>query len=366
MGNIYNDNSRFKKIIKGKIKENLKKYIVSDDMLGKEGDKIIKIPVPKIHLPRFIHDPQSGSGVSQGDGNSGDPLDKDKQKKSNDGKAGNQESDHIYDAEITIDELGKLFGDVLQLPKLKPKERQAHIKTKSKKYSSTNKTGPSGLLIYKRIYKRALIRSIASNDYDYNKPIVIPQREDFIYKYPKITKKPDVKVAILYLMDVSGSMFDEIRDIVKTICYWIDVWLHYNYGDKFETRYIIHDVKAIEIEKDNFYKINTSGGTLLSSALILCNEIIDKDYDPDIWNTYVFQFSDGDTWGALDDIQCIKQISELQNKVNQFNYCEICARDNRNTFIDELNNEHFDDSVRSIKIYNRVQIINVLEKFFRE
>ena len=41
-----------------------------------------------------------------------------------------------------------------------------------------------------------------------------------------------------------------------------------------------------------------SGGTKISSAYRLAEEIIEKDHSPDQWNVYVFQFSDGGVRGS--------------------------------------------------------------------
>ena len=71
---IEEDVNRFKKIIKGKIKENLRKYITHGEMIGKKGKEFVSIPIPQIDLPRFKYgDPQKG-GVSSGPGDEGDVI----------------------------------------------------------------------------------------------------------------------------------------------------------------------------------------------------------------------------------------------------------------------------------------------------
>ena len=50
---IKRDHLRFKQIIKGKIKQNLKKYIVQGEMLGKKGKDVVSIPLPQIDIPHF-------------------------------------------------------------------------------------------------------------------------------------------------------------------------------------------------------------------------------------------------------------------------------------------------------------------------
>ena len=100
-------------------------------------------------------------------------------------------------------------------------------------------------------------------------------------------------------MDVSGSMTDEQKEIVRIEAFWIDTWIKAHYQGV-ETVYIIHDAVAQEVDEHTFYHTRESGGTKISSAYDLAEKIIRKHYPPDQWNIYGFHFSDGDNWG--DDI----------------------------------------------------------------
>ena len=364
---IGSDHSRFKDVLKGKIKKNFQKYIKNRELIGKQGDKIVKIPVPEIEIPRLRFDPNSSGGVSQGPGEVGDALGKGgDQKGKGTGEAGNEEGEHTFDAELTIDELANMLGEALQLPNIEPKEASGKTETSSRKYTNVNRTGPEGLRIFKKTYKKALLRTISSGEYDPENPdVIIPRREDKYYKYPKVIQKPDVKVVIFYIMDVSGSMSNEKREIVRTISYWLDLWLQKNYHDKLENRYIVHDTKAFEVDRDSFYKINTGGGTVISNAIKMCNSIIDKEYDPSIWNIYVFQFSDGDSWGQDDNITSAKLIYKLNKKVNQYSYCEINSGRTRDTFMHTLRQVFgLRKKIKYIAIEGYDNIPNVIKKFF--
>ena len=105
-------------------------------------------------------------------------------------------------------------------------------------------------------------------------------------------------------MDVSGSMTDEQKEIVRIEAFWIDTWIKAHYKGV-ETVYIIHDAAAQEVDEHTFYHTREIGGTKISSAYELADKIIDARYPPDEWNVYAFHFSDGDNWG--DDIpHCIE------------------------------------------------------------
>ena len=124
------------------------------------------------------------------------------------------------------------------------------------------------------------------------------------------------------MMDVSGSMGNEQKEIVRTESFWIDTWLRSQY-DGIETRYIIHDAAAREVDADTFYRTRESGGTIISSAYRVCLELIENAYQPSEWNIYCFHFSDGDNIGE-DNAKCREILqSKLLDQVNLFGYGQV-------------------------------------------
>ena len=55
---IEQDHNRFKQIVRGRIRKNLKKYITRGELIGRKGKDLISIPLPQIDLPRFVFDPK--------------------------------------------------------------------------------------------------------------------------------------------------------------------------------------------------------------------------------------------------------------------------------------------------------------------
>ena len=51
--NIEQDHLRFREIVRGRIKQDLKKYISNSEMIGKKGKDFVSIPIPQIELPTF-------------------------------------------------------------------------------------------------------------------------------------------------------------------------------------------------------------------------------------------------------------------------------------------------------------------------
>ncbi|MCB0413787.1 MAG: DUF444 family protein, partial [Bdellovibrionales bacterium] len=273
MSQITRDHNRFKDIIRGRIKENFKKYIVSNDMMGKTESEYVKIPIHSIELPRFKYGPKDQGGVGQGKGDKGEAAEGEG---SSAGEAGSQEGQHFLEVELSYDELAEILGEELQLPKIEPKGNKA-IDVEVTKYKGRAPVGPEGLRHFKSSYKEALKRSISSGTYDPEDPIVVPIKPDFRYKSFKQEVKPKTNAVVVYMMDVSGSMGDEQKEIVRLESFWINTWLKKNYKG-LETRFIIHDAAAKEVDEKTFFCTSESGGTLISSAYKLAQKIIVEDY----------------------------------------------------------------------------------------
>ena len=103
---------------------------------------------------------------------------------------------------------------------------------------------------------------------------MIPIRADKQYRSWKEVHQPQSVAVIIYMMDVSGSMTDEQKEIVRIEAFWIDTWIKAHYKGV-ETVYIIHDAAAQEVDEHTFYHTRESGGTKISSAYNLSDKIID-------------------------------------------------------------------------------------------
>ena len=71
---IERDHQRFRKIVRGKVKNNLGKYITRGEMIGKKGRDLVSIPLPQIEVPQFRYGQKGSGGTGQGDGDPGQPL----------------------------------------------------------------------------------------------------------------------------------------------------------------------------------------------------------------------------------------------------------------------------------------------------
>ncbi len=56
----------FRKIVRGKARESLRKYLSQGEMLGRQGRNVVSIPVPRIDIPHFRHGKKGSGGTGQG------------------------------------------------------------------------------------------------------------------------------------------------------------------------------------------------------------------------------------------------------------------------------------------------------------
>ncbi|MFO0746549.1 MAG: DUF444 family protein [Myxococcota bacterium] len=364
MERIETDKARFREIVRGRIRKNLKKYISQGELIGKQGKDLVHVPVPQIDLPRFKFGRKDNGGMGQGEGEAGDPVSGEGEgQASGQGKAGDSPGEHALEVEVTLDDLARILGEELELPKIQPKGKKK-FESFDRKYTGIRPVGPDSLRNFKRTYKQALRRQIISGVYDPSNPIIVPIRDDMRFRSFKEEVRPHHNAVIIYMMDVSGSMGDEQKEIVRIESFWIDTWLRSQYKG-IESRYIIHDASAREVDRETFFKTKESGGTMISSAYKKCIEIIKKDYPAGEWNIYPFHFSDGDNWSADDTMQCVKLMKEdIIPGCNVFCYGQVESPYGSGQFIKDLR-VHFrgDDQVITSEIKNKEAIVRSIKDF---
>lgn len=361
---IQQDYSRFQEIIKGRIKKNLRKYITKGELIGSQGKDMISIPLPRIHIPKFCYGQEQTGGVGQGVGDVGTIIGKSLQEGVESvHKAGNAPSDHLLEVEVSIEELAKMMAEELQLPRVRPKGN-GRVMNISNRYSTIRLKGTESLRHFKRTYKEALRRQISSQEYNQRNPVVIPILRDKRYRFSKPTPRPEYNAVIIYIMDVSGSMGDEQKEIVRIESFWIDTWLRSQY-DNIDCRYIIHDAQAKEVDQETFYHTRESGGTLISSAFKLARDLIETNYSQNDWNVYIFHFSDGDNWSGEDTKLCIDLLRYyLAHKVNLFCYGQVESRYGSGQFIKDLNDAFpHEETVVTSKIDDKEAIYTSIKTF---
>ena len=118
---------------------------------------------------------------------------------------------------------------------------------------------------------------------------------DLRYRSRVKTPVPTSKAVMFCLMDVSGSMDEGRKDLSKRFFILLYLFLTRHY-EKIDIVFVRHHTQAQEVDEENFFHARETGGTVVSSALVLMEEIIRARYNPSEWNIYGAQASDGDNW----------------------------------------------------------------------
>src|SRR5437763_16751921 len=157
-------------------------------MIGKKGKDLVSIPLPQIDPPQFRYGQKGSGGVGSGPGQPGQPLGPGSAQPG--GGAGDQEGGHILEVELTMEEMASILGEELALPRIEPRGKKNIVTTKDR-YTGIRQAGPESLRHFKRTFKRALRRQIASGLYDPGDPRVVPIRADKQYRSWKEVHKPE-------------------------------------------------------------------------------------------------------------------------------------------------------------------------------
>ncbi|MES2481000.1 MAG: YeaH/YhbH family protein [Pseudomonadota bacterium] len=137
---------------------------------------------------------------------------------------------------------------------------------------------------------------------------------------------PTSKAVMFCLMDVSGSMDESRKDLAKRFFILLYLFLSRHYKQT-DVVFIRHHTQAAEVQEDEFFHATESGGTVVSSALTLMNEIIRERYMGSEWNIYGAQASDGDNW-QQDSSKCRDLLeNKLLPLVRYFAYVQVADED---------------------------------------
>lgn len=333
---IRKDLERYKRIVRGEIRKNLKALIENGEIVGQQGRDIVKIPLKSIRIPEFRYARRDEGGLGAGSGEIGQPIQLDKR---GDGPPmpGQGPGAHIPEVEIELRELAEILGEELELPRIQPKGARRVVRS-GEDYQDISLIGPEALLRKRSAYRRALLRQLlleapsdrsgdgrrAGTPLAMRPPIIVsPIKEDKRYLYGQPESLPETNAVIVFIRDASGSMTGEKTEIIRQENYWIDLWLQTNY-DHLERVYILHDYEAQEVDERDFYNLSTGGGTRISSAYELCDKILERRYPTAEWNIYPFHFSDGENWIGDTENVCVPLLKEkLLAKCNIFCYGQV-------------------------------------------
>jgi sporulation protein YhbH len=312
------DSQRHKERIKKAIKENLRELIAEENIISSDGKRKVKVPVRYLDMWRFkLGSNRNGKGVGHGDGDPGDIIAKDTKRGKGKGKAGDQPGEEIYEEEVELAEIVEMMLEDLGLPWLENKENQVEIETEEMVFHDISEKGLPPNVDIKRTLLENLKRNSMAGKPSFGK--IVP--DDLRYRVWENVIEKHSNAAVILIMDRSGSMTDDKKYIVKSFFFWMVSFLRLKYGNV-DVVFIAHDTEAREVEEANFFAISDGGGTRISSGLELAKTIIETRFPTNLWNNYIFSFSDGENWDN-DNEHCIDLFKELLGMCQAVGYGEV-------------------------------------------
>jgi uncharacterized sporulation protein YeaH/YhbH (DUF444 family) len=354
LSRIDRDVKRFKEIVRGVVKKDFRKYLTQGELIGKQGGRIVSIPIPQVEIPRFRFGSKEAGGVGQGEGPG---------QGAQGSEPGTEEGEHTLEVEVELEELAAILGEELALPRIQPRGRRL-LPIEKARYSSIRKVGPESLRHFKRTFREALKRQIASGTYDPRNPMIVPVREDRRYRSWHIKQVPESNAVVIFCMDVSGSMGDQQKELVRISAFWIDTWLRSQYR-QLENVYVVHEAFAREVDQHTFYHLRESGGTRISTAYELILQIVQSRFSPESWNVYVFHFSDGENGDSRDTERCMEMLrDDMLPALNLFAFGQVRSSYGGGRFKTDID-EAFPGEVKVVtsEIRDRDEIYDGIKRF---
>ena len=195
----------------------------------------------------------------------------------------------------------------------------------------------------------------------------IPFIDTFDLRYSNRIRqpRPTTSAVMFCLMDVSGSMDEERKDIAKRFFILLYLFLMRNY-ERTDVVFIRHHTTAKEVEEDEFFHSRETGGTVVSSALELMHDIIRQRYPTSDWNIYAAQASDGDNWNDDSPLCRNLLIERIMPLLQYFAYVEIKPDEHQSLWREYLHVRTHCRNFAMQRIDALTDIYPVFHKLFRK
>ncbi len=288
---------------------------------GKEKVVVVPTTVEEKLIHDKVRDPQEEEQTSggSGEGEPGEVIGEQPVRPSGTGSGPGQGEGGEHEVESSAYDLGRVLTEQFELPNLKDKGKKRSMTRYT--YQLTDRHVGHGQLLDKKATLRRIVETNINlgnlPDPDRIDPsgfLISPR--DKVYRVLSPEKDLESQAMVFFLRDYSGSMEGKPTEIVVTQHVLIYSWLLYQYARQVETRFILHDTEAREVDDFyTYYNSTVAGGTQVSSAFRLVNEIADAENLARDYNIYVFHGTDGDDW----DTTGAKTIPELETMLGYAN-----------------------------------------------
>jgi uncharacterized sporulation protein YeaH/YhbH (DUF444 family) len=295
---------------------------------GKESRVIV---VPTTTEPKFYHDnsisedPNDlGQTGGTGDEQEGDVLGEQQaqpEQGEGEGQGAGEGGGEGHDISQEAFDLGKVITEQFKLPNLKDKGQKRSLVKYTYDLTDINK-GFGQLLDKKATMKELIKKNILldrlhndQGEIDVTNLIISPK--EHVYRIMAKEKEYESQALVFFIRDYSGSMQGEPTEAISTQHLLIYSWLMYQYQNRVENRFILHDTDAKEVPDFYTYiRSNIAGGTKVAPAFKLVEKMIADGQLDKLYNLYIFYGTDGDDW-ETDGKEALESLKNLIGKVNR-------------------------------------------------
>ncbi len=330
------DRLRHRQKVRESIRENIADIIAEESIIGKDRDRVIKVPLRGIKEYRFVFgDNAAGAGQGEGETQEGQVVGKaGQQPGKGDDMAGDRPGVDYYETEVTLEELIEIMFEDLELPNLERRALREVISERSSRRKGYRHVGIRVRLDKRRTAKQRVMRMLASGrgprqmaeaaalEGNVGEERRFPfHKDDLRYKHIEIDTREESNAVVICVMDTSGSMDTMKKYLARSFFFLLYQFVSTRYRNV-EIVFIAHHTEAREVTEEEFFHKGESGGTFISSGYQKALEIIAERYHPSLWNVYAFHCSDGDNFES-DNPAALKAAEELAKLCNLFGYGEI-------------------------------------------
>ena len=304
--------------VRESVEKSLPNLIAGPEVLtGPEGRTVL-VPVRLAEHARFrLRDPESETGAGQGDGEPGQVLRPGQPQQGEDrggNEAGSGQGDLQFVLELKVEDVLDWLWEELKLPDLKPKQ-SGRVEDADFVREGWDKRGVRSRLDRRRTVKQAIRRRAIQSD-----PAPFTD-DDLRFRQLVRRQKPATNAAVIFALDVSGSMGETERQLAKTFFFFALQGLRRQYS-KVETAFLAHSAEAWEFSEAQFFQTSGTGGTVSSTVFKLGQQVVRERFDPSQYNVYLFYASDGEN--LVDDREAASEsLRELAGNLNYGGFIEI-------------------------------------------
>src|SRR5574338_469961 len=319
------DRARHRDKVRQAIRDNIADIIAEESIIGKDRDRIIKVPIRGIKEYRFIYG-NAAPGAGQGNGQSQPGQVIGRQQGNAEGqpdRAGDKPGVDYYETDVRLDELIDLMFEDLELPDLERKRLREIPSERTAKRKGYRQVGIRQRLDKRRTVRARVKRMMATRERD---PAADERRfpfhdDDLTYKHLITDVREESNAVVVCIMDTSGSMDTMKKYLARCFFFLLYQFIRSKYRNV-EIVFIAHHTEGKEVTEEEFFHKGESGRTLISSGYPKGLDIIAARYHPSLWNIYAFHCSDGDNFDT-DNPAALKAAKDLSDVCNLFGYGEI-------------------------------------------